>query len=248
METLTCRLLPYACADGPHNMAADEALLQSATAGTASLRFYGWSEPTLSLGYFQPERVRLEDPKFAALPFVRRPSGGAALVHHHELTYCLALPPGPWQRGEPWLSRMHRIIAAALLALGVRTHIQQGERGTIVPRVHGSFLCFRQFTPGDLLIDAAKVVGSAQRKQRGALLQHGAILLARTPHTPILAGIRELTDIVLTASQTMAAVIRSFADFSKVQLVDEVWTAAEPRVISELATTRYSQDTWNRKR
>jgi lipoate-protein ligase A len=248
VETLTCRLLPYACADGPHNMAADEALLQTAAAGTASLRCYGWSEPTVSLGYFQPERVRLEDPNLAALPFVRRPSGGATLVHHHELTYCLALPPGPWQRGEPWLVRMHRIIAAALADLGVRTHLHEGERGTRVPRVHGSFLCFRQFTPGDLLIDSAKVVGSAQRKQRGALLQHGAILLARSLHTPALPGIRELTSVALTASQTMTGVTRLLADFLKVQVIKDFWTAVEHRVISDLVASRYSRDAWNRKR
>ena len=55
------RLLPYSEADGPHNMAADETLLESAVRGLASLRFYGWSPPTLSLGYFQPERSRLEE-------------------------------------------------------------------------------------------------------------------------------------------------------------------------------------------
>src|SRR5438093_13282662 len=108
----TVRLLPYAVADGPHNMAADEALLESAVAGAASLRFYGWAEATLSLGYFQPERSRQQYARLARLPFVRRPSGGHALVHHHEVTYALALPVGrPWQAGEPWLCRMHEIIA-----------------------------------------------------------------------------------------------------------------------------------------
>src|SRR5438093_839358 len=116
----TVRLLPYAVADGPHNMAADEALLESAVAGTASLRFYGWSEATLSLGYFQPERLRLTDERLARLPFVRRASGGDALVHHHELTYALALPAGrDWQSRDPCLRCMHRVLAAALAALGV---------------------------------------------------------------------------------------------------------------------------------
>jgi len=59
---LTVRVLPFAVADGPHNMAADEALLRAAVSGRASLRFYGWSAATLSLGYFQPEAVRRELP------------------------------------------------------------------------------------------------------------------------------------------------------------------------------------------
>jgi len=71
MSTPVCRLLPHVAADGPHNMAADEVLLESAAAGVASLRFYDWSEPTVSLGYFQPRGARL-----AGLPYVRRPSGG----------------------------------------------------------------------------------------------------------------------------------------------------------------------------
>lgn len=225
-------------------MAADEALLQTATTGIASLRFYGWSEPTVSLGYFQPERVRLEDPKVAALPFVRRPSGGATLVHHHELTYCLALPPGPWQRGESWLTRMHRIIAAALWDLGIHTQMHEGE----AQRHGGSFLCFRQFTAGDLLIDSAKVVGSAQRKQRGALLQHGAILLARSPHTPELPGVLELSGVALTTSQTITALLHAFMALLKVRVIEDTWTTKEQRACAMMLAARYSRDSWNRRR
>ena len=79
-------------------MASDDTLLESAAAGVASLRFYGWREPTLSLGYFQPSAPARAYPGLGGLAWVRRPTGGAALVHHHELTYALALPPGPtWQ-------------------------------------------------------------------------------------------------------------------------------------------------------
>ena len=157
------RLLPFATADGPHNMAADEALLESAIAGAVSLRFYGWSAPTLSLGYFQPQSVRLSDPLLAGLPWLRRPTGGAALVHHHELTYALALPTGrPWQApGESWLARMHAIVAEALADLAARPD------GVVEESKYGEILCFLHHTPGDLRIGRAKVVGSAQRRQRG---------------------------------------------------------------------------------
>ena len=94
------RVLPFATADGAHNMAADEVLLESAVAGTGSLRFYGWSEATLSLGYFQPHRIRGSDEWLAKLPFVRRPTGGEALVHHHELTYALGLPTSLVRQGH----------------------------------------------------------------------------------------------------------------------------------------------------
>src|ERR1700687_3582983 len=121
-----CRLLPYSEADGANNMAADEVLLQSAAKGVASLRFYGWTTPTLSLGYFQPERVRLQEERLSALPYVRRASGGATLVHHHEVTYALALPSGsPWHTGEPWLRRMHAVIAAALEQHGILARLHE---------------------------------------------------------------------------------------------------------------------------
>src|SRR5436853_407132 len=121
MDNRIIRLLPFALSDGPGNMAADETLLASAQAGVASLRFYGWTQATLSLGYFQPASVSVAAPLLSDLPWVRRCTGGEALVHHLELTYALALPQGiSWQsRQQSWLCRMHRIIAAALAALGV---------------------------------------------------------------------------------------------------------------------------------
>ena len=163
------RLLPFAEADGPHNMAADEVLLDSAVSGIASLRFYVWSRATLSLGYFQPHAVRESDPRLARLPWVRRPTGGDALVHHHELTYALALPSGPpWQvRGDLWLGRMHAVLAEALAALGAVLE-------DVGPKARfGDVLCFLHHTPGDLRIGVSKVVGSAQRRRRGRCFNTG---------------------------------------------------------------------------
>src|SRR5262249_51509935 len=106
--SLHCRLLPFQTASGAWNMAADDALLESAAGGIASLRFYTFETPTLSLGYFQNAAHARSLPQLAGLPWVRRPSGGAALVHHHELTYALALPPGlRWQ--SSWIPRFHTI-------------------------------------------------------------------------------------------------------------------------------------------
>ena len=258
MEGITCRLLPFTVADGPHNMAADEALLDSALEGTASLRFYGWSPPTLSLGYFQPESLRAADPLLAALPFVRRPSGGDMLVHDHEVTYSLALPPGPpWQtRAESWLNRMHSIIAAALLTVGVpaRLHALRSsfDAGTRAARTKQQLksgpLCFNHFTGGDVIADDAKIVGSAQRRRRGALLQHGAILLARSPHTPTLPGIRELTRHTLTADEITTAVCQEFVRQTNWQLVVDDWTECERERARELTSAKYTQVGWNRRR
>jgi lipoyl(octanoyl) transferase len=240
------RLLPYAFADGPTNMAADETLVHSAAAGIASLRFYGWTAATVSLGYFQPAAVRLVNPRLASLPWVRRPSGGAMLVHHHEITYCLALPHGAlWQAAEPWLLRMHRIIAAALGHLGlaaepVRHHRSRSE--------HGDILCFHQHTLGDLLSGANKIVGSAQRKYRQALMQHGSILLAQSQYTPDLLGIRETAGATLTPSQVEEATLRAFAAETGWRFDIDDWHESERASIRELATEKYATAAWNERR
>lgn len=240
------RLLPFARADGPANMAADESLLRSAMNGSRSLRFYGWTTATLSLGYFQPATVRLSDPLLSQLPFVRRPSGGATLVHHHELTYCLALPPGsPWQSGEAWMPRMHRIITTALCDVGLTGKVQSVVAN---PIKHGEVLCFQQFTPGDLLSVGKKVVGSAQRKHRGALMQHGSILLAQSEYTPTLPGLRETCGVSILPEQVQAAVVTVFTRDSGWRLQSDDWTIEERRSVDELIAEKYSTPAWNEKR
>jgi len=222
MPKPTCRLFGYTALDGPFNMALDECLLETAaTTGQASLRFYGWKTPTLSLGYFQPSASRLSDPRVAELPYVRRPSGGKALVHHHELTYALALPPGaPWQtRGESWIERMHAVIR---MALQYRT-TRMDTSCCVEEKKLGDFLCFLHQTPCDILVGPYKVVGSAQRKSRGALLQHGAILLAQSPHTPALPGLHELAGFLMDndgREALMADILHAFCWATGWQLAD----------------------------
>jgi lipoate-protein ligase A len=249
VEALTCRTLPYAVADGPHNMAADEVLLESAAAGTASLRYYGWSEATLSLGYFQPEQVRRRDARLAGLPYVRRPTGGATLIHHHELTYALALPAGcPWQPpGQPvasWLGRVHAIIGAALGDLGVRSQCGASQH----ERAFTGFLCFQHLTAGDVLIGKDKIVGSAQRRLRGALLQHGAILLSASPHAPVLPGICELGGIPVTIPELIAALRLQWVRHTGWVLYDGDWNDEERWRLEQLAEHKYRQESWNAKR
>jgi lipoate-protein ligase A len=242
---LTCRLLPFAEADGPTNMATDETLLESAVMGAASLRFYGWSPPTVSLGYFQSHARRLDDPRTAGLPFVRRASGGDALVHHHELTYALAIPAGPpWQPHSGCTLCMHAILRAALTRFGVHCAIAQGAG---VPRFAG-LLCFQHLAPGDLLLDGHKIVGSAQRKQRGAILQHGGILLARSDYAPALPGIADLAAVSLDPQILAEAVRDEFVRATACTLQDDDWTPRERQRIAELVATKYRTDAWNRRR
>jgi lipoyl(octanoyl) transferase len=187
---LALRRLPELVATGPEQMARDEALLESAAdRGVASFRYYRWSEPTWSLGYFQATADRGDR---SPANWVRRSSGGAGILHHapHELTYSVALPAGAavLPGGESWICHVHHALRDYLKSIGVPARaVVCGEEQKL-----GEFLCFLHHTPGDLAIGKHKVVGSAQRKLRGAVLQHGTILLSRSPHTPELPGIAEL--------------------------------------------------------
>jgi lipoate-protein ligase A len=240
------RLIPFEISDGPANMAADEVMLDRAVAGFASLRFYGWTAPTLSLGYFQPEAVRHTDPRLAKLPYVRRASGGAALVHDRELTYALALPAGfGWQpKGQSWICRMHAIIAVALKSFNVTAEPLACDN----EKKLGEVLCFLHQTAGDLIVGGHKIVGSAQRKQRGATLQHGAILLAQSPHAPSVSGLQEIHGNAPSRIDLINAIQREFCHQTKWDLRDGEWTVAERSLIRDRVDQRYATADWNNKR
>jgi lipoate-protein ligase A len=240
------RLLPGGRDDGPHNMAADEALLESAAAGVASFRLYGWTAPTLSLGYFQAAGPARAEPRLASLPRVRRATGGAALVHHHDITYALALPPDfPWQRRDvSWPRLMHTALQSALATYGVGSALcpPGGERK------RGEVLCFLHHTPDDLLIGEDKIAGSAQRKRHGALLQHGSLLLASSPATPELPGVAELAGVRLAEDAMATALREEFTRHTGWALIPGDWTHAERRRRDELASSKYGRPTWTDKR
>ena len=248
------RLLPFGSADGPTNMAADEAMLESAAErGVAALRFYTWTEPTITLGYFQPASAVEAIP--GKLPCVRRSTGGAAIVHHHELTYALALPDAKeWRSSESWICRFHHLLLDVLAQHGTESHVVIcGEEKKL-----GEVLCFLHQTPGDLLVNGSKVAGSAQRKRKGALLQHGSILLARSEFAPMLPGIRDSaggTGILSCAQSLTQArmpvppereLARSLA--SRFDAEAGVWTPEEVRRTESIRAEKYANPEWNAKR
>jgi lipoate-protein ligase A len=237
----TCRLLPTAAAPGATNMALDEALLRSALERkVASLRFYTWSEPTLSLGYFQKHADRL-----AGVAWVRRPTGGDAILHHHELTYAQALPAGPpWHTSESWICRFHHAVGAALRRFGV----EAGAVGCGEEQRLGPFLCFQHQTPADLRIAGHKVAGSAQRRPHGAMLQHGSILLRRSPHAPELPGIADLSGVTVEGPALEWAIVADLAKETGWTFEPADWTADERQWAAELERDKYATAAWNEKR
>ncbi len=190
-------------ARGSWNMALDEALLHRAAAGASPvLRFYEWQEPTLSLGYFQRYADRACHLPSAGCAVVRRATGGGAILHDRELTYSCVLPPGHplGGRATDLYHAIHKSIVAVLAEFGLTAGLVECARQSLATAGCGTrnqdtepFLCFARRTPGDVLLDGWKIAGSAQRRHRGAVLQHGSILFERSPFAPELPGLHDLT-------------------------------------------------------
>jgi lipoate-protein ligase A len=169
-------LLESEAASGARNMALDAALLAHARrTGEATLRTYTWSRPTLSLGRHERARGLYDAVRLAAqgVDVVRRPTGGRALLHHHELTYSVTAPVGGLSLVET-CAAINDLLRAALAALGVLVTV--AARGPRALRPDGS-ACFAAPAPGELTVAGRKLVGSAQLREDGAFLQHGSILL-----------------------------------------------------------------------
>ncbi|MFH1011290.1 MAG: lipoate--protein ligase family protein [bacterium] len=159
-------------------MARDAELLQQAACGEqgAILRFYEWIRPTVSLGFHQAEDILdREAVKREGIPWVRRPTGGAAVLHSQELTYSLVLPSGhPLQREGSTLEHVGNALVRGLRALGVPAQLAQ--RSHPLENLPNRTSCFIRASRWEVCVRGRKIVGSAQRLLNGALLQHGSIL------------------------------------------------------------------------
>jgi len=162
-------------ADGIYNMALDEALMRrAARTGEAVFRVYGWSAPTVSLGRNQRARGWYDEAGARALGigFVRRPTGGRALLHDHEVTYSATLPLAEGQARAAY-DFINEILLSALSGLGVKA--ERAPVPTSMPP--GLRPCFDVPAEREIVVDGRKLVGSAQWRRDGALLQHGSILI-----------------------------------------------------------------------
>lgn len=159
-------------------MAADAALLDAVADGAPpALRLYRWTTPTISLGHFQPDDDvdRGACDRFG-VDVVRRPTGGQGLLHGADLTYAVVLPRPAGAAGgvDAVYSWLAEALIAGLARVGVAAAIARHD-GPAGP------VCFAGQQGADLRVGDRKLCGSAQVRRRGAVLQHGSILLTRLP-------------------------------------------------------------------
>ncbi|MFN7803931.1 MAG: biotin/lipoate A/B protein ligase family protein [Planctomycetaceae bacterium] len=205
MTAPTLRLITHAStATGRAQMALDALLLaRAAERGISSCRWYQWSGPTVSLGYFQTGLPAELQARFVGLPVVRRLTGGGASLHHHELTYSLALAAAHPLCVDPrqLYDRVHEAVIGALRRQGVAV----GLRGAGRPELGENYLCFARGDSFDVVCEGFKVLGSAQRRRRGAVLQHGSLLWARSAWAPEFPGICDLADVKVDAERLQSS-------------------------------------------
>jgi lipoyl(octanoyl) transferase len=187
------RLIDHGPGSPGWNMAVDKALWRShaEAGGPPTLRFYQWSQPTLSLGAGQhlPAWLSLERLQSLGLAVVRRPTGGRAVLHGNDLTYCLVA--GEREGFPPSVTLVYRRLCRGLQAGLARFGIAAaaGASTRLNPR---GFDCFAGVAGGDLTWQEKKFLGSAQAWQGRSFLQHGAILL--TPQEDLRRQLLKASD------------------------------------------------------
>ncbi len=190
---------------GAENMARDEAILEAVGRDESppTLRFYQWDQPTISLGYFQKvAELHEQDEVIRRLPAVRRLTGGGAILHDEELTYALVLPLGrnlPHTDIKAAYELVHDAYLSVITDLGVPASYRGGHDHDHAQR--GPFFCFSRDHCLDLVVGQDKLMGSAQRRIKHAVLQHGSLILKRhflqQPSAEIEAGANRELDLDL---------------------------------------------------
>ena len=258
----TWRLVRTPGADGATNMAVDEAILGAVASGEAppTLRLYAWDPPALSLGRGQAvEDVGREAVEGAGYDLVRRPTGGRAILHVDELTYSVTAPERePRVRGGVVESyrRLSRGLVRALALLGVE-EIVADERAE--NRDSEGPVCFEVPSDYEITVGGRKLVGSAQMRARGGVLQHGTVPLygdiARI--CPLLSGhpdparvrarattISRALERHVTWEEAAEALARGFFEALTLRLEPGELTNGERARAQELRAERYGTREW----
>lgn len=188
----TWRLLSTGTADGATNMAVDEAILDAVAAGESlpTLRFFAWRPPCLSVGYAQAIRDEVNPDVCRArrIDLVRRLTGGRAVLHADELTYSVVVPQSDPRVADGIVESYRRLcqgLLAGLRMLGLDV-LQAGRKPAGAEAL--SAACFDATSDYEITVGGRKLVGSAQARRRGVVLQHGAL--------PLVGDVTRIVDLL----------------------------------------------------
>ncbi len=270
------RLLLSPFADGPTNMAVDEAILLAVAESSAppTLRFFGWMPPCLSLGYAQPiAEVDLERLRERGWDLVRRPTGGRAILHTDELTYSVIAP-----MSEPRVAggviesyrRLSRGLMRGLEIMGLRVRAdkEHGENSKLpAPNVKNP-VCFEVPSNYEITAGDKKLLGSAQVRKRRVVLQHGTLPLvgdigricdalgfdSDEERQRVRARVHQRATTVHDVlgrevgwEEAARAMARGFAEALNLALEESPLTPSESELAAKLRGEKYAGEAWNRR-
>ncbi|MBB6446039.1 lipoate--protein ligase family protein [Bacillus benzoevorans] len=260
--------------DPSYNMALDEALLNWHSLGEIppTVRFYGWNPATLTIGYFQKahKEINFEMLKRYNLGFVRRPTGGRAVLHENELTYSVIVSE-EYPDMPKTVTEAYRVISQGLLEgfihLGLDAHFAIPKTGEeIHANESRSSACFDAPSWYELVVEGRKIAGSAQTRQKGVILQHGSILLdldedklfnlfnysnekvkerAKRAFSKKAAAINAIAGRTVGLEEAKKAFRNGFERGLNVELEPYVLTSEEEQYVQQLAKSKYCSDEWN---
>jgi lipoate-protein ligase A len=253
------------------NMAADLFLLDTCpSSNDVFLRLYDWDPPAISIGYMQKAEqvLDLEACAAAGRSWIRRPTGGRAVLHEGDITYsCVfAKNVGPMGRS---VAQTYELISSCLIAGLVKSGIRCEPHHTPIDskaaRREVKLPCFLAPNRREIMVAGRKLVGSAQKRTAHAVLQHGSIPFSsrfrdlpryepiaaelRTEHVRLLhakcACIREV--LPSSARERIRDNLkRGFAEVLHLDVAEEPWTAAELASIAALAGSESFAAQWRR--
>ena len=248
------------------NMATDEALFDTACkSGVSVLRFYGWTPATVSLGFAQRASEALDFTELDRrhLAWVRRPTGGRAVLHDMEVTYSVSIPQSDplyalgLEASYEWICGP---IVAALLTVGVPA--------TLAPRGSTGFVSASCFTaPGttDIVACQRKIVGSAQMRTRDGFLQHGSVILkndleklfavvrtsqpnvhdAAQQAAHLMTSVSDEAHRAISFSEMAEALVAAFSAAGGVRLLADSLTQRETLNATAIVARKYGREDWN---
>jgi lipoate-protein ligase A len=242
-------------------MAIDEAISIAVRKNLSppTLRLYSWSDPSVSIGFFQRSSdINLTYCKQRGYPVVRRSTGGTAILHESELTYSFSVRTDihPFRDG---LLSSYLLISTALANSLKRININ-AEINKLKKSSRDSF-CFMSSSYGEVTVHGRKIIGSAQRRYKNCLLQQGTILLDFDPlELKNVLNIRnQAADYSNTGSirqhspgitlpDLRGSLKIAFEDYFGNQLMAEGCTEFEHNLAKELEAEKYSTENWNMRR
>jgi lipoate-protein ligase A len=263
----TWRILDSGAASGSYNLALDEALFRLVRQGKSppTVRFYGWSAPAVSVGYFQrwERQIDPEACRRQGIAIYRRITGGRAVLHRDEITYSVACTGGSALLGAD-LQTSYRTMACALAEglrlLGVEAELAPPSSGKDARRAAGHPSCFAASSGHEIRAESRKLAGSAQKREGDDFLQHGSILVSRhdeefhsllrssPENSAVDYGMTSLEDLLGRRPEypeLASALAEGFRRVLGSSPEERAPTGEERNLAEELEKSRYLSPAWN---